>query len=100
MAEDVVKITLWVPDEQSLKTILTSAKVNLDCGAPKRDESGNFRITLYATAEEATKITALPFRNEVDNTYGQYLADRQQEVATGDRFQGGKVKPVGLGTKQ
>jgi hypothetical protein len=98
--EDVVKITLWVPDEQALKTVLSSAKVNLDCGSPKRDESGNFRITLYATAAEAQKITALPFRSETDPTYGDYLAQRQEEVAKGDRFQGGKVKPVGLGTKR
>ncbi|HEY6370645.1 MAG TPA: hypothetical protein VIX37_08695 [Candidatus Sulfotelmatobacter sp.] len=100
MAEDVVKITVWVPDEQALKTVLSSAKVNLDCGSPKRDESGNFRITLYASSAEAQKITALPYRSEVDSTYGEYLAARQQEVATGDRFQGGKVKPEGLGTKR
>ena len=63
--EDGVKITLWVPDQQALKTITASAKVSLDCGSPKRDESGNFVVTMYATAAEAAKVTALPFRSEV-----------------------------------
>ena len=98
--EDVVKITLWVPDQQALKTITASAKVSLDCGSPKRDESGNFVITLYATAAEAAKVTAPPFSSEVDDNFAAYLAERPQEVSRGDRFQGGKVKPEGLGTKQ
>jgi hypothetical protein len=33
--EDGVKITLWVPDQQALKTITASAKVSLDCGSPE-----------------------------------------------------------------
>jgi hypothetical protein len=98
--EDVVKITLWVPDQQALKTILSSAKVSLDCGSPRRDESGDFRITLFATKAEAQKISALPFRSEIDESYGKYLKERQKEVAKGDRFEGGRVKPEGLGTKR
>jgi hypothetical protein len=34
--EDVVKITLWVPDEQALNTVLSAAKVGLDCGSEAR----------------------------------------------------------------
>jgi hypothetical protein len=66
----------------------------------KRDESGNFVITLFATKAEAAKISELPYRNELDETYGDYLAERQQEVSQEDRFQGGKVKPDGLGVKR
>jgi len=98
--EDVVKITLWVPDQQALTSILASAKVSLDCGSPRRDESGNFRMTLFATKAEAEKISALPFRSEVDPNYGKYLKERQKEVSRGDRFEGGRVKPQGLGTKR
>jgi hypothetical protein len=95
--DSVVKITLWVPDQKALNEILSKAQVSLDCGAPKKDNSGNFVITLYATKEEAQKITALPFRHEVDENYGEVLKQRQQEVSKTDRFEGGKVKPEGLG---
>ena len=97
---DVVKITIWVPDQKALNEILSKAKVELDCGAPRQDTDGNFKITLYATPAEAQKIRALPFRHEVDEKYGEVLAARQQEVSKTDRFQGGKVKPEGLGDKR
>jgi hypothetical protein len=100
MPMDMVKITLWVPDQKSLSEILSAAKVSLDCGSPKRDGDGNFIITLYATKAEARKITALGYKHELDEKYGEILKQRQQEVSKADRFQGGKVKPDGLGVKR
>jgi hypothetical protein len=97
---DIVKIKLWVPDQQALNEILSTAKVNLDCGSPRRDATGNFVVTLYATKAEAKKITALKYQHEVDENYGKVLEERQKEVAKGDRFKGGKVKPEGLGVKR
>jgi hypothetical protein len=97
---DIVKIKLWVPDQTALNEILSTAKVSLDCGSPRRDESGQFVITLYASKAEAKKITALQYRHEVDENYGEVLKKRQQEVSKTDRFQGGKVKPEGLGVKK
>jgi hypothetical protein len=97
---DVVKITIWVPDQKALQQILSTAKVDLDCGAPRQDTDGTFKITLYATPAEAQKIRALPFRHELDEKYGDVLKERQQEVSKTDRFQGGKVKPEGLGVKR
>jgi hypothetical protein len=98
--EDVVKITLWIPDQKSLNDVLSSAKVQVDCGSPKRDADGNFVITLYTSPAEAKKITKLNYRHEVDEKYGEVLAQRQQEVSKTDRFQGGKIKPEGLGIKR
>ena len=60
----MVKITLTVPDEQALKSILARAKVSVEGVSFKREESGSMRITLYATAQEAAKITGLPFRSD------------------------------------
>jgi hypothetical protein len=98
--EDVVKITLWVPDLKSLNDVLSSATVQIDCGAPKQEADGTFKITLYASPAEAKKITKLNFRHEVDEKYGEVLAERQQQVSKTDRFQGGKIKPEGLGNKR
>jgi hypothetical protein len=98
--EDVVKISLWLPDLEALNRVLSAAQVSLDCGAPRRESDGNYRVTLYASPAEAQKIAALPYRHELDENYGQYLADRQKEVSKTDRFKGGKVKPTGLGEKR
>lgn len=97
---DIVKITLWVPDQTALKAILSQATVHLDCGSPKRDADGNFIITLFAAKAEATKIAALGYKHELDEKYGDVLEERQKEVARGDRFNGGTVKPEGLGVKR
>ena len=97
---DVVKIKLWVPDQKALNHILSTAKVDLDCGSPKKDSDGNFVITVYAAPAEAKKIQALQYKHEVDEKYGDVLAERQKEVSKTDRFQGGKIKPVGLGVKK
>ena len=36
---------------------------------------------------------------EVDDKYGAVLETRREEVSKIDRFQGGKIKPDGLGIK-
>lgn len=98
--DKIVKITIWIPGQQALNEVLSKAKVELDCGAPKRDSDGNFVVTLYASPAQAKKITALPYRHQVDENYGDVLAERQKEVSKTDRFQGGKIKPTGLGEKR
>jgi hypothetical protein len=97
---DIVKIKLWVPDQKALNEILSVGNFSLECGSPRRDESGNFVITLYAPKAEANKIKALKYRHEFDENYGDVLEQRQKEVSKTDRFQGGKVKPEGLGIKK
>ncbi len=97
---DITRITLWLPDQQALNEVLAAAKVELDCGAPHRESDGTYRITVYASPAEAKKITALGYRHEADANYGKVLAERQQEVSKTDRFEGGKVKPTGLGDKR
>jgi hypothetical protein len=97
---DVVKIKVWIPDQKALNEVLSAANVSLDCGSPRRDETGNFVITLYASKADGKKITALKYRTEVDDTFGKALEARRKEVSKTDRFKGGKVKPEGLGVKR
>ena len=97
---DIVQVKLWIPDQKALNQILSLGNFSLDCGSPKRDESGNFVITLYAPKAQANKLAKLKYRHEVDENYGDVLEQRQKEVSKTDRFQGGKVKPKGLGIKK
>jgi hypothetical protein len=75
-------------------------KFSLDCASPRRDETGEFVITLYAPKAEADKLKQLNYRLEANEKYGDVLEDRQKEVSQTDRFEGGKIKPEGLGIKQ
>lgn len=97
---DVVKIKIWLPDQKALHQVLSAAKVQVECGSPKQDDNNFFIVTLYATKLEADKIKTLPFRNEMDEHFGDVLEDRQKEVSKTDRFKGGKIKPQGLGTQK
>lgn len=96
----IAKITVWVDDQASLQTLLESGPISLECGAPRRDADGSFRVTLYGPKAEAQKLAARGFRVAVDEGYGAYLEQRQKEVSRKDRFKGGKVAPKGLGVKR
>jgi hypothetical protein len=98
--DEIVKIKIWVPDQPSLNKILSTAQVALDCGSPNKDTDGNFIVTLYAAPLEAQKITALPYKHELEEHYELVLQQRQTEVSQTDRFDGGKIKPQGLGIKK
>lgn len=97
---DVVQVKVWVPDQKALKEVLSVGRFSLDCASPRRDETGNFVITLYAPKAEADKLKQLNYRIEADENYGDVLEQRQKEVSKTDRFKGGKVKPEGLGIKK
>src|SRR5256885_945914 len=97
--DKIAKISVWVPDLEALNKVLSTARAHLECGGPKQD-GDHFVVTLYATAAEAKKVSKLGYRTEVDENFGEVLKQRQKEVSKKDRFQGGKVKPEGLGTKR
>lgn len=100
MAMDVVQVKVFVPDQAALKEVLSAGNFSLDCNNPQRDQSGDFVITLYGPKAETDKLKNLKYRLEVDEDFGAVLEERQKEVSTKDRFEGGKVKPEGLGIKR
>jgi hypothetical protein len=98
--EEIVKITLWLPDQKALNKILASANIHLNCAAPRRENDGTYRIELYASPAESKKLIAMGYRSDVDNSYGKILEARLKEVSKTDRFKGGKTKPTGLGERR
>ena len=95
----MAKVSVWIPNLEALNKVLSAAKVHLECGGPTRD-GDQFVVTVYTTAAEAKKIAALKYRVEVDESLEDTLKERQKEVSKTDRFQGGKIKPEGLGIKR
>ena len=96
----VTKITVWIADLKALNEILAAAQVHTECGSPRRDADGSFIVTLYGTAAEAQKIAALGYKHELDDSFGDALEQAHEQVSKTDRYQGGKVKPEGLGVKR
>ncbi len=95
----IAKVSVWIPNLESLNKVLSTVTAHLECGAPKQD-SEHFVVTLYMSPAEAHKLAALGFRYDVDKKFGDVLKQRQKEVSKKDRFKGGKVKPEGLGIKR
>jgi hypothetical protein len=95
----IAKVSVWVPNLDSLNKVLSTVTAHLECGGPKQDGE-HFVVTLYMSPAEAHKLRALGFRYEADEKFGDVLKQRQKEVSKKDRFKGGKVKPEGLGIKR
>jgi hypothetical protein len=97
----ISKIEIAVPDQQALNTILSTEAVATTCSGPKRRRDGTFVVTVYAPEAAADKLTALGYPYEVvDEHYECTLMQRKSEVSKIDRFNGGAIKPEGLGVKR
>jgi hypothetical protein len=97
---DIYKIDLKIRDQKTLHKILTTAKVDLNCGSPQTDREGNFIVTVFAEPGEAAKLEALNIPMKVDKEFGKRAEEVLRQKFTDDRFQGGKIVPKGLGVKK
>jgi hypothetical protein len=98
--DTLVKITLQVPGADALREVTSLARLSPECGAPKRNSDGSYLVVAYGTAAEAAKLAGSPYLVELDEHFGEQLAERQKEVSRKDRFKAGKRKPEGLGEKR
>jgi hypothetical protein len=61
------------------------------------DEGKRFRLTFFLTEVEIKELRKSGFSLEVGENVSELGLQRQTEVAKGDRFDGGRVAPKGLG---
>jgi hypothetical protein len=97
------------PDKFALKVSVTPesmkeliAKFDLDVGdRPHVEPAAEGRGTLYAFAPEKQirEIEAAGYTVEVGENASEIGRQRMTEVSEGDRFEGGRVPPRGLGQK-
>lgn len=78
-------------------------KFDLDVGCrphvhPNADGTGT--LTAFATPERIREIEAAGYLVETGENVSELGRRRQSEVGHGDRFEGGRVVPQGLGSKQ
>ena len=84
----------------AVRDIIAKFELDIGCRRPHFDVHDDHSVTLHAFASE-TKIAELASagiaveRGENISALGR---ERQAEVGKGDRFEGGKLAPEGLGT--
>jgi hypothetical protein len=96
---DLMAVHITVTRE-TMPTLLGS--FDLDVGdrpmvEPKPDGSGS--LLAFADDEMIRRLEAAGYDVEVGENVSEVGRQRQEEVGTGDRFEGGRVVPRGLGTK-
>jgi hypothetical protein len=77
-------------------------KYPLDLGCRPHVEmnaDGTGTVQAFASAERIRELEAAGYQVEQGENVSATGRERQKEVGTGDRFQGGRVTPRGLGRK-
>lgn len=96
---DVFHVVISAYDPESLHRLLTE-RHDLDVGcrlAPRRTQRG-IEIDAFTTRWDATELAASPgIAIEVGRNVTEESPARLSEVGDGDRFDGGRSAPTGLG---
>lgn len=95
--EDKFSVEIRLPDRQRLKELLQLER--LDVGHIHRDEKEGVEVTLFATKKQIADLKKAGWKPTVGDNLSAVGRERQKEVGKGDRYQGGKKTPQGLGTK-
>jgi hypothetical protein len=74
--------------------------LDLNCGGTRKTTNGEWVLEAYMPQAVATRLSKAGYRVQVDRTFARRLAQRQSEVGEGDRFQGGRSAPPGVGRKE
>lgn len=79
------------------------ATIPLDVGdhplvEPNPDGTGT--LLAFASEDQVRRLEEAGYRVEVGENLSEVGRQRREEVGTGDRFEGGRVAPRGLGVKR
>lgn len=89
---------LYAPDRESLAQLFR--KELLDAGPIlRKPDAKEIEVHLYADEKQIKRLREYGWRLEVRENLSEIGRKRQKEVGKGDRFEGGKIPPKGLGKK-
>jgi hypothetical protein len=100
MADPILRVRLVAPAD-ALVALIKSSRHDLGCGAPRVSPDGTAAVDAYITEKDRERL-AKEHPRVKQTVLGDATAigkERQAEVGKGDRFQGGKVRPRGVGKK-
>ena len=95
---DLFRAVLRAPNRESVAELIR--KRNLDVGSMRRPRGAKeVEVLLFITRKQAEELKREGWPIEVFENLSAVGRSRQQEVGKGDRFEGGKISPKGLGKK-
>ncbi|MEH6648857.1 MAG: hypothetical protein V7707_02395 [Motiliproteus sp.] len=96
--DDRFLTVLYVPDRDCLSQLLRSEV--LDVGPiQSQADSDEIEVHIYANKDQIKALKKYGWTVNVRENLSEIGRKRQKEVGKGDRFQGGKIAPTGLGQK-
>lgn len=95
--KDIFRVELRAPSREALGDLLHNGA--LDFGPIQQLASGEIIIDLFLRQTQIDNLQKAGWRLQVFENLSVAGHDRQMEVGAGDRFEGGKVAPKGLGKK-
>jgi hypothetical protein len=96
----IFRIALKSPDRKTLSKLIKEFQLDIGGGGPKRLRSGTLVTDAYVPKEILEKLKEAGISFEVIENATDVGRERQKEVDSGDRFEGGKKVPHGLGKKE
>lgn len=96
-SNDIFRVELRAPGRDSLGKLLQNGA--LDFGPIQSLPSGEVIIDLFLNHDQIDQLEKTGWKLQVFENMSAAGRDRQMEVGAGDRFQGGKTPPKGLGKK-
>lgn len=86
---------------ETLAKLMQTFELDVGCRHPHVEPNPDRTATLvvYATEERVREIQAAGYKVELGENVSAVGRERQAEVGKGDRFEGGRVAPSGLGEK-
>jgi len=97
---DIFRVMLQAPDRASLAKVVRELGLDIDHQHPDEERGGKeVRIAAFLTQHQIDELNARGWRLRVEENLSEVGRERQKEVGKGDRFEGGKIPPKGLGKK-
>jgi hypothetical protein len=97
---DVFRVSLRAPDRAALATVVRELGLDVDHQHPNEERSArDVGITAFLTQRQIDELKARGWELRVEENLSEIGRERQKEVGKGDRFEGGRVPPKGLGGK-
>ena len=94
---DVYRVLLRAPDRETLARAVRQRGLDIDHSHPSREKP--LEIEAFLTQAQVDDLKKEGWDLRVRENLSEIGRERQKEVGKGDRFQGGKIAPKGLGKK-
>jgi hypothetical protein len=96
---DIFAVRAKVTEEQALDLIGRGGFDYGDRPHFSRDPDGTGRLDLFVSRDQIEGLRAEGIDVEIANNQSSRARERLAEIGEGDRFEGGKVAPTGIGRK-